>query len=67
MCTIGKERRKRFREAKERSYDRMVLLDIGGGFSAPYDDSVKPFSELAVLVSPPRFTPFRMEVSHTCR
>jgi ornithine decarboxylase len=25
----------------------MNLLDIGGGFPAPYDDSVKPFSELA--------------------
>jgi ornithine decarboxylase len=36
-----------FREAKERGYDKMNLLDIGGGFPAPYDDSVKPFSELA--------------------
>jgi len=25
----------------------MNLLDIGGGFPAPYDDSVRPFAELA--------------------
>lgn len=36
-----------FKEAKERGYDKMNLLDIGGGFPAPYDSSVKPFSELA--------------------
>ncbi len=36
-----------FKEAVERGYDKMNLLDIGGGFPAPYDDSVKPFSELA--------------------
>lgn len=36
-----------FREAQERGYDKMFLLDIGGGFPAPYDESVKPFSELA--------------------
>ena len=36
-----------FREARERGYDKMFLLDIGSGFPAPYDASVKPFSELA--------------------
>jgi ornithine decarboxylase len=36
-----------FREAKERGYAKMNLLDIGGGFPAPYDASVKPFAELA--------------------
>jgi ornithine decarboxylase len=36
-----------FREARERGYDKMFLLDIGGGFPAPYDASVKPFKELA--------------------
>ncbi len=36
-----------FKEAKERGYTKMNLLDIGGGFPAPYDASVKPFSELA--------------------
>jgi len=36
-----------FAEAKARGYDKMNLLDIGGGFPAPYDASVKPFEELA--------------------
>lgn len=36
-----------FKEARDRGYSKMNLLDIGGGFPAPYDDSVKPFSELA--------------------
>ena len=29
----------------------MNLLDIGGGFPAPYDDSVKPFRELAKVIN----------------
>lgn len=40
-----------FREARERGYDRMNLLDIGGGFPVPYDASVKPFSELAKRIN----------------
>jgi ornithine decarboxylase len=36
-----------FKEARERGYTKMNLLDIGGGFPAPYDASVKPFRELA--------------------
>ncbi len=36
-----------FDEAKSRGYTKMNLLDIGGGFPAPYDASVKPFRELA--------------------
>jgi ornithine decarboxylase len=40
-----------FREARERGYDKMNLLDIGGGFPAPYDASVKPFSELAKRIN----------------
>ena len=36
-----------FEEAKARGYTKMNLLDIGGGFPAPYDKSVKPFRELA--------------------
>jgi ornithine decarboxylase len=36
-----------FEEAKGRGYTKMNLLDIGGGFPAPYDETVKPFSELA--------------------
>ncbi|WP_262966453.1 type III PLP-dependent enzyme [Methylobacter psychrophilus] len=40
-----------FRQAKERGYDKMNLLDIGGGFPAPYDASAKPFSELAKQIN----------------
>jgi len=40
-----------FKEVKERGYDKMDLLDIGGGFPAPYDESVKPFSELAKRIN----------------
>ncbi len=36
-----------FEEAKGRGYTKMNLLDIGGGFPAPYDETVKPFKELA--------------------
>jgi ornithine decarboxylase len=39
-----------FKEATARGYAKMNLLDIGGGFPAPYDDSVKPFRELAGLL-----------------
>ena len=40
-----------FKEAKARGYTRMFLLDIGGGFPAPYDATVKPFRELARLIN----------------
>jgi ornithine decarboxylase len=40
-----------FKKARERGYDKMTLLDIGGGFPAPYDESVKPFSELAKRIN----------------
>ena len=40
-----------FKEAKERGYTKMNVLDIGGGFPAPYDSSVKPFAELARTVN----------------
>ena len=36
-----------FKEAQDRGYTKMNLLDIGGGFPAPYDATVKPFRELA--------------------
>jgi ornithine decarboxylase len=36
-----------YQEAKNRGYTKMNLLDIGGGFPAPYDASVKPFRDLA--------------------
>lgn len=35
-----------FREAKSRGYT-LKLLDIGGGFPAPYDENVEPFKHLA--------------------
>ena len=40
-----------FREARDRGYTKMNLLDIGGGFPAPYDATVKPFRELAKILN----------------
>jgi len=40
-----------FKEARDRGYTKMNLLDIGGGFPAPYDESVKPFRELAKIIN----------------
>lgn len=40
-----------FKEARDRGYSKMNLLDIGGGFPAPYDASVKPFRELARVIN----------------
>jgi ornithine decarboxylase len=40
-----------FEEARDRGYTKMNLLDIGGGFPAPYDKSVKPFRELAKVIN----------------
>jgi len=40
-----------FKEARDRGYTKMNQLDIGGGFPAPYDASVKPFRELARLLN----------------
>ena len=40
-----------FKEAVDRGYKKMNLLDIGGGFPAPYDASVKPFPELARIIN----------------
>ena len=40
-----------FTEARDRGYTKMNLLDIGGGFPAPYDDSVKPFPVLAKIIN----------------
>ncbi|MBU2574013.1 MAG: type III PLP-dependent enzyme [Elusimicrobia bacterium] len=36
-----------FKDARDRGYMKMNLLDIGGGFPAPYDKAVKPFRVLA--------------------
>ena len=40
-----------FKEAEDRGYTKMNLLDIGGGFPAPYDSSVKPLKELANIIN----------------
>ena len=40
-----------FQEARDRGYTRMNLIDIGGGFPAPYDATVKPFRELAQVIN----------------
>jgi ornithine decarboxylase len=36
-----------FEEAWSRGYEKLRILDIGGGFAAPYDPTVRPFEELA--------------------
>jgi ornithine decarboxylase len=40
-----------YSEARERGYAKMNLIDIGGGFPARYDDTVKPFKELAAVIN----------------
>ena len=40
-----------YKEAKSRGYYRMNLVDIGGGFPAPYDATVRPFRELAKVIN----------------
>jgi len=40
-----------FKEAQDRGYTKMNLVDIGGGFPAPYDATVKPFKELAKVIN----------------
>ena len=40
-----------FKEAQDRGYHKMNLLDIGGGFPAPYDSTVKPLKELAQIIN----------------
>jgi ornithine decarboxylase len=40
-----------YKEAKDRGYTKMNLVDIGGGFPAPYDSSVRPFRELAKVIN----------------
>ena len=39
-----------FSEARARGFD-LKLLDIGGGFPAPYDDEVPPFKKLAKMLN----------------
>lgn len=40
-----------FKEAKDRGYSKMNLVDIGGGFPAPYDETVRPLRELAKVIN----------------
>ncbi|HRU01300.1 MAG TPA: hypothetical protein P5239_06325, partial [Victivallales bacterium] len=40
-----------YNEARARGYKKMNLLDIGGGFPAPYDKTVRPFRELAKTIN----------------
>ena len=40
-----------FKEAQDRGYHKMNLLDIGGGFPAPYDPTVRPLKELAKIIN----------------
>jgi ornithine decarboxylase len=40
-----------FAEARDRGYSKMNLVDIGGGFPARYDDTVKPFRDLAKVIN----------------
>jgi len=40
-----------FREAQDRGYHKMNLLDIGGGFPAPYDSTVRPIKDLARIIN----------------
>ena len=40
-----------FKEAQDRGYTKMNLVDIGGGFPAPYDATVKPFRDLAKVIN----------------
>ncbi len=40
-----------FKEAWDRGHKQVKILDIGGGFPAPYDPHVRPFAELAKTLS----------------
>jgi ornithine decarboxylase len=40
-----------FKEAALRGFDKMNLMDIGGGFPAPYDENVQPFRVLARVLN----------------
>ncbi|MFA6167996.1 MAG: type III PLP-dependent enzyme [Gemmatimonadaceae bacterium] len=40
-----------YAEVQARGYTKMNLVDIGGGFPAPYDETVRPFRELARIIN----------------
>ncbi|MGA2033352.1 MAG: type III PLP-dependent enzyme [Thermoguttaceae bacterium] len=41
-----------FKEAVLRGFNKLNLLDIGGGFPAPYHENVRPLEELAEVLNP---------------
>jgi ornithine decarboxylase len=53
-----------FKEAHTRGHPQVKILDIGGGFPTPYDQHVKPFSQLAKAINAElnRLFPKNMEV-----
>jgi len=40
-----------FEQVAKRGYKKMHMLDLGGGYPAPYDESVKPFPVLAEVIN----------------
>ncbi|HZZ70890.1 MAG TPA: type III PLP-dependent enzyme [Pirellulales bacterium] len=40
-----------FKEAHERGFPQVKILDIGGGFPTAYDEHVRPFPELAEMLN----------------
>jgi ornithine decarboxylase len=53
-----------FKEAHDRGYHQVKILDIGGGFPAPYDRNVQPFKALARRLNSEfrRLFPPKMEI-----
>jgi ornithine decarboxylase len=53
-----------FKEAWDRGFAKVKILDIGGGFPAPYDAHVRPFAELARTLNAEfeRLFPPQMEI-----
>ena len=53
-----------FNEAWDRGHPQVKILDIGGGFPAPYDEHAKPFRQLAKLLNAEfeRLFPPQMEI-----
>ena len=53
-----------FKEAHSRGHHQVKILDIGGGFPAPYDRNVKPFKALARRLNSEfnRLFPPKMEI-----
>jgi ornithine decarboxylase len=53
-----------FHEAWDRGHPQVKILDIGGGFPAPYDEHVKPFRTLAKTLNAEfqRLFPAEMEI-----